>query len=546
MKLGKKVLALMLALLMVLAVTACAGDSKEPSKAEESSSKSAGSSVESSDAGNEEKTYDEKMVISLASVQIEDGRDYTYGDDFTKYWAEKFNVEWEITSLTWENWAERLRVWINSDDMPDWAVWNYVHGEAVTYAEQGLVKEMPENWETTYPNLAEAAANTSMNAAVAEELGGTYFLFRPVYANNRPSEKLSTHMTLYARQDWADEIGFELKDAMKWSEIIDFAAQLKEKNPGNVQGNFYPISIRPGNIYTVQNNSTYSGINGPAFYLGEDGNYQWGGASEDTLTGLKLYSQMYRDGLLSPEFYTLQSPDDIAAFYVEGTAGISFAEGMAAPFERYAAEMRTNLGIEWDDCVRTITMLGEDGYYHGAVVTNYWAVNAFSSNIEEEKFERLLDIMDYSCTEEAQRMIRMGFEGVDWEVGENGEFVSLLEGASVVTDKYAIHPVYGNMMVLSDDFQFINPQFSPQYRERVKEMYVIRDELSTEETLPSEPDNLVQFYSSTALNLASMVYTDEYAALITKDGDIETVWKAWIDEKMNLIQPVLDDLNSLK
>jgi putative aldouronate transport system substrate-binding protein len=152
--------------------------------------------------------------------------------------------------------------------------------------------------------------------------------------------------------------------------------------------------------------------------------------------------------------------------------------------------------------------------------------------------------MDYSCTEEGQLLIRMGIEGVDWERDANGEFKTLLPEGQILNEKYAIHPVYGNMFILSDDFQFINPAFYPQHRELVKNMYVYRAEHSTDETLPPVPDMNVLFHSSTALNLASMVYPDEYAALVVAEGDIETNWQNWVNEKMSLIQPVLDELNA--
>lgn len=385
-----------------------------------------------------------------------------------------------------------------------------------------------------------------MNDGVEEQLGGTFFLLRPVFSTNRPADKLSTHMSVYVRQDWADQIGFTLNDTMKWSEIIDLARQFKEKDPGKVGDNFYPIVIRSSNNYVVQNNSTYCGVGGTPFYLGDDGNYQWGGASEDTLTGLKLYSEMYKEGLLHPEFYTLQEPDDKAALYVTGKAGIVVAEGMAAVMEDMSNQMKTNLNLDFSDTVRSITMLGEDGNYHGSVVTNYWCANAFSPNIEDKKLERLLDMMDYSCTQEGQEIIRLGLEGVDWEKSDSGEYVSLLKEGELLNDKYAIHPVYGNMMILSDDFQFVNPNFRKEFRDRVKEMYQLREKNSTEASLPSEPDWKVQFYSSTALNLATMTYTDEYASIVTKDGDIEDNWKSWVNDKMPIIQPVLDELNALK
>lgn len=136
MKAGKRILSVILCCSLIFALAAC-GSSSSGSSNTESNSKESG--VESTSTENQtEKDYSEKMTISLASIQIADGKDYTSGDDFTKYWTDKFNVEFEITSLTWENWAERLRVWINSDDMPDWIVWNYLHGEAVNYSQQGL------------------------------------------------------------------------------------------------------------------------------------------------------------------------------------------------------------------------------------------------------------------------------------------------------------------------------------------------------------------------------------------------------------------------
>ena len=77
-------------------------------------------------------------------------------------------------------------------------------------------------------------------------------------------------------------------------------------------------------------------------------------------------------------------------------------------------------------------------------------------------------------------------------------------------------------------------------------MYIERSENSTEETFPSEIDWTTVLYSSQALNQASMNYADEYAALIVKEGDIEENWRNWVEDKMPLIQPVLDELNALK
>lgn len=36
---------------------------------------------------------------------------------------------------------------------------------------------------------------------------------------------------------------------------------------------------------------------------------------------------------------------------------------------------------------------------------------------------------------------------------------------------------------------------------------------------------------------------DEYAKLILKDGELEDNWNTWVEEKMAVVQPVLDQLN---
>ena len=39
-------------------------------------------------------------------------------------------------------------------------------------------------------------------------------------------------------------------------------------------------------------------------------------------------------------------------------------------------------------------------------------------------------------------------------------------------------------------------------------------------------------------------YGEEFAKLIVMDGDIETNWRAWVEEKMPQVQVVLDEINA--
>ncbi|GHV67243.1 hypothetical protein AGMMS49928_03850 [Spirochaetia bacterium] len=492
------------------------------------------------------RNFSKHLDIEFASPGpgIDEGKDYNNGDDWVKKWTRNFNITFNITPFTWENWAERLRIWINSGDAPEMFVYDYNHGEAQNYAEQGLVKKLPGDWKTKYPNLARAAADAPLSAMTEKAFGGTYFLFRPIYSNNRPTDKLSPHASLYLRKDWAKAAGVQIKSAMKISEILDYARKVKAADPGKVGPNFTPIVVRTGNFsYFFHYNNGFAGINGPTYYKGSDGKYRWAGADQSTLQTLRLLSAAYREGLIDREFYTIQDPDDLGAFYTSGRSAAIITDGMAWRMTEVEQHFKADLGLNYEDVVEVVTVLGEDGYYHAAPLTNFWGAMAFSPKISNEKLDRALQMLDYSCTEEGQLEIRCGIKGVDWEL--NGtEIVSHLKSGESLWDKYALLPVYVNMLILSDDFQFRDPNYKAVFRNKTKENYVLRANSSTSQTFPAEPDWNVVLHSSRALNLASMVMADEYAALVIKPGDPEANWRTWVNEKMPLIQPVLDELNA--
>jgi putative aldouronate transport system substrate-binding protein len=490
--------------------------------------------------------FGEHFDIEFADVMIDASRDYNNGDEFVKQWTSKFNIAYNLTPLTFENWAERLRVWINSGDAPDMFAWDYTHGEAIDYAEQGMVKKLPDNWKTKYPNLAKAQSNVPIAALDEETFNGTYYLFRPLYANNRPTKKLSNHVSLYVRNDWAKAVGVELKDAMTIEELIDFARKVKAADPGKVGSNFYPLVNRTGWIsFIVGANNTYTGYNNnPPYYKGSDGQYRWGPADTSTLEVLRQLNTAWREGLLDPEFYNIQDPDDLGAFYTVGRAAAVVADGMAWRMTEFDQHLRRDQDINYDDVVKVVTVLGNDGYYHGQSLYNYWGVVAFSPNISDKKLDRILQMFDYSCTDEGQLILRCGIKDVDWELDAEGNVASKLPPGTSLWEQYAMLPVYVNMLILSDDFQFNDPNYKAEFRSRTKSLYSVRENNSTDETFPPEPDWNVTLHASRALNMASLNYSDEYSALIVKPGDVEANWRAWVNEKTPLIQPVLNELNA--
>lgn len=556
MKKSKKLIAALLASLMVLSTAACSNGENQSGTSQQSGTNSSAagetSSVETSDTG-EEGTYDTHVDLSWYKEGIT-GHEINYdGDAYGQFWQDKFNVTFDLTAATMDDsdWNERLRIWINSGDMPDVAHWGFNYGELADYAAQDAVYRFPDDWKERWPNVAASQEYVPGAAVTEEKLGGTYVLFRTIFANHRPSERLSYHALLYMRKDWMEACGVEIKDTYSPSELEEIATKFKEMDPGNVGSQLVPISIRTYDVPKIYPGTVFpESINvGDGYYKDENGQFQWAPADERTLEGLEKYQNLYTSGLLDPEFYTLTRYEGTEKFYIGGTAGIVLDDGMGYMIQsRMEDGLQKNLGLDPDEALHIAQLVGEDGKYYYREDMNFYGSIIFSPDITDEQFERAMDILDFCCTEEGQEIINMGFEGEDWELDENGEYVSLLpneitgNASSILGSKYPSANVFFGGIILGDDFQFVTPNYTKETRDIISHFYELRDELSDETTLlPREYD--YEFYSSRAKTQANMDLSEEYAQLILKDGDLETNWKNWVDEKMQLVQPLLDELN---
>ncbi|HHV95013.1 MAG TPA: ABC transporter substrate-binding protein [Clostridiaceae bacterium] len=430
--------------------------------------------------------------------------------------------------------------------MPDIAVFDYVHGDAKNFVEQGLIRRLPDNWKSRWKNVEVAYNNTGIGPALEEIFGGTYILPKPIFSSNKPTDPLVTHVNMVARLDWLKAIGAEIKDTYTTSEIIELARKIKEKDPGGLGDKLLPINGTYAQLSSmfVGGNSAHA-MRASQFYKGEDNKYHWGPGEENVLLGLRLYQQAYREGLINPEFFNLNTSDVLQQFYTSCQTGIIRYNCQAMDFVRYNTELRKNLGINTDeDLAHTAVILGEDGKFHAQEVTNFWTSIIFSPKIEEEKFERIMDLYDYVCSDEGQLIVRLGFEGKDYTVNPDGSYNVLIPEGKTLTDIYpSHHPLYQNMMILSDDFTMVSPLYPKKYRDRSWELYQIKARYG-KDTIKRIDWN-VYFHDSPSSRKVNFDYEMEYAQLILMEGDIKDNWEKWKAEKAPLINPVLEELNAL-
>lgn len=150
-----------------------------------------------------------------------------------------------------------------------------------------------------------------------------------------------------------------------------------------------------------------------------------------------------------------------------------------------------------------------------------------------------MDLIDWTCTEEGQTICNMGIEGVDWEY-QDGEAVSILPEDTSLLDKYG--PRVESVYILEDDFAVVNPSIKEEYRNRMNGLAQLK--LDYGEGKYDEIDWDQEFHVSRAKDRVQFNYGEEYANLIVQEGDLETNWNSWVEDKMPLVQEYLDELNS--
>ena len=242
--------------------------------------------------GKVDYSQQEQLSYTYAGVGMStEVQDFSQCDAIMCTIEDKFNFRFaEATNLTWDNWDETMRIWINSGDMPDVMFYNVNYADLSNYVDQGLIREIPmENFAQDYPMLNNVLEKTEISNQFVERFGGLYILPRVVY-RDPPTDPLVGHAMFIMRKDWLEALGFEIKDRYTPSELIDFCSQVATATdlPGAIPGQTFGIDSTHLNylcqIFILPYNPYYDTF----YYDEEKGEYVWGAADPSTLEGLRV------------------------------------------------------------------------------------------------------------------------------------------------------------------------------------------------------------------------------------------------------------------
>jgi hypothetical protein len=185
-RLARPVSIVLAVLLVLLSAAACSKKSDDNKPSDSSTTPSTtqnGNNASNSGTGTEteggadgewkpQSDLSKKVKFSYASVQAIEGYDYTKGDPLAQYYSEKFNYEMDVAALNWDNWNERMRIWINSGDMPDVAVYNYIHADARAADGESVRRHVLPSARAVHGQSARRSAAEPPVRVHPERLGG--------------------------------------------------------------------------------------------------------------------------------------------------------------------------------------------------------------------------------------------------------------------------------------------------------------------------------------------------------------------------------------
>ena len=461
------------------------------------------------------------------------------------YFADKFNVDIEMIGVSPDSLKETNNIMIPAGTMYDWMLWDLDYATYLSYVDQGLLKPLPTGWEEKYPNLYGAMKASGILEKLYVD-GQAYAIPKTIYYNFAKGDTALWHKMLYYRADWLEALGFEpWGDTVTISQVVEFLKAAVEKD---MAGNGNTIGLCGSTIHLTSFLMEMYNGNYDTF-LKVDDQYVWGPTLPATVDGIGYIKSLYAQKLLDPDFY-LATRDAAQNLFCSGMAATVFTNGTVS---NYASIVKNSQAAGIADAaknVKSVVVTDDQGVWRGAETANYWLASIFSPSLDDVKFERILSMIDYLFTEEAELIINMGLEGVDWEKKADGGYNILMESTYAnVREKYPSCWFWRFAALCPDEFSLVNPGENQAVQQAVNAAYSARA-ASAAKNGYVKLDYNVTFLGTQAKADYSVNILDEVVRIIVDEkiaaGDIAAQWNTFIENYRPIWQPVADDLNAIQ
>ncbi|MDR1505980.1 MAG: hypothetical protein LBI67_02655 [Treponema sp.] len=475
-------------------------------------------------------------------------------DDVARIFEEKLNFDWDIIQTTWADWIEKPRIWINSGDMPDMMFVNFNFKDIQSWMEQDLVKRLPDNWKTRYPNITNVYERTVVGPALEKAIpGNAAFLPNVVFFNMPTRPNLVSHFALFFRKDWAKALGFEVKDQYTLKEFTGMIEKFQAQGaslPGAGGGR-----VDTWNLDTRRVAETFllyqwadSGVGqNQKFYKDSSGKYVWGADDPQVLPLLQNMKDAINKGIVSRNFASFSNEEQDDLFFA-GQAFGAFTGGWSEFVYRSYNRFQDITGLDPFECIQEATLTDAEGDYKPYEELNFFAGIVFNPKMDDAKFDRLLKFLDFVVSDEGQNLARMGIEGKDYT--RNGDAITITRAkgdGGNFEEIYNIYPFTGNLshlLICADNFSSQSPAIPQKYRDAVDTMYATKQKIGVDTGMVKNFNfDLYFFDGPNYLKFNAINIGDEMIRVATMDGDLKTNYERWLRDMHVMVDPVLKELN---
>ena len=497
----------------------------------------------------QETVYDTKLVIS-ANLQDSEA---VAGTALWEYFQNKFNVEFDLLPMSFNERHEKARIWVSSGNMPD-LLWmdldETMFPEYANWALQDMFQAYPsmEELEQSWPNIA---AIYQLESNIADELltidGKLYA--HPTLRDNPEYNYMSSMCWMY-RRDWAKALGlYQENDLYTWEEWVELNRAFVEQDPGgNGPGRtigmgtelfYFPYAM---GIYQTSSEYGY-GVFSPL-----DGEYVWTAARKEALEGLQIAKALFDEGIVWQDNPLGQLPDES---YEAGLMGSDFNNFNISRVYSVRKALKENFpDIDENDAGALAKVIGPDGTLWCKQSQCYWGAVMMSADIGEEKMTRWLDMLNWMLSDEGIYFRAYGIEGKDWRYDESGG-VECLWPESTVLEGTRMDPYPEGSRIFflryCDAFsqaEVPNYAYPQAYIDDVEAYYAFVHDYGFMRRFDYESSYLSAEHKNKSGGLQTEVMEKMVELLTTASAEeLPTLWEEWIAEMTPSIQPILEELN---
>lgn len=542
----KRLLSVLLSLSMVFTVAGCgekANTSNEGTQSQVSASDEQEVEDNSEESSVEENPYEETIPFTFVSVysygNISSGYDYE-NDGVYKYICEKFNVEPEIWDLQTDTW-EKVSAWMNGGTMPD-SMNHLGFGMGAEYfdsIEQGLIRALPDGWETRWPNIAKMVDASGLSELLKVD-GKTYGFPHAITGEFVESAggTINPADHFIFRKDWAKQVGMEdLGDdyTITISEMQEYLTRVKDAGLTET-----PMTQTIDWFVCLMEGALGYPMTRFAQFVETENGFEFGMNMEGYSDVISEIQEWYQAGLIDPEFYALNTDYSYSVnqFYTGQTAALVCGLGAGAAWNTKNEIEKVGIIQNVDEAIGCGALVGEDGTYAQVKVHNYWGFQMFSPNTDEKTLERILDISDWMCSKEGAYVQQLGVPGIDWEYDEDGFPVLLDSDVDTGDRSMNVFAQFGGYC--NDDFMWSG--YYPGISDEDLQIGFDLAELREKNAVWKVSDNYCKFKGEEKNNF-SMQFLEEITEIVCGSEDAETAWKRYLDEERYQWETLLNALN---